>query len=290
MRGFLGSLDIQLRVIGAPIMRETYTRYGHANLGVCLDICGVPSIRAAGLRDVAFHPWPLLTRVVGIGVCVERLSADSSIPPIGQRMIYAVRVNISLLYNRNVTFDTVIARMAIEIVGNYGAVVFSYGLLYHIGAVDWPRDMPLLFLGYFYMTWWYVSVGLVLAYSERTVIFEKVWMVVSYIYLAVSGFMVHGFLGSGTAPADPVVGDALAPVLRDDPLRDLRSQGSRHYDISNSASLSLTSSFSACCACVTCGAMSSASDRNEPAEGEAGRASDGPVLERFQAVGPAGRR
>ena len=49
--------------------------------------------------------------------------------------------------------------------------------------------MALLFVGYFYMTWWCASVGLVIAaFSERTIIFEKVWAPVSYLYLPVSGF------------------------------------------------------------------------------------------------------
>ena len=109
----------------------------------------------------------------------------------GQHMLYAVRVNIALFYHRNVTpFDAIVARLAIEIIGNYGAAVSSYLLLYSISAVDWPRNMSLVFLGYFYMTWWCVAVGLVLAaYCERTVIFEKVWQVVSYMYLVASGFM-----------------------------------------------------------------------------------------------------
>ena len=49
-------------------------------------------------------------------------------------------MNYPLFYHRNVTpFDAIIARMAIEIIGNYGAAIFSYLLLYWIGAVEWPR-------------------------------------------------------------------------------------------------------------------------------------------------------
>jgi capsular polysaccharide transport system permease protein len=105
-------------------------------------------------------------------------------------MLRAVRLNMSLLYHRNVTpFDVVAARMIVEIVGNYGAAVFSFVVLYMLDQVEWPRNMPLLFLGYFYMTWWCVSVGLVIAaFSERTVAFEKLWQPVSYMYLPVSGF------------------------------------------------------------------------------------------------------
>jgi capsular polysaccharide transport system permease protein len=85
--------------------------------------------------------------------------------------------------------------MIVEIVGNYGAAVFSFFFLYAIDQMIWPRDMPLLFLGYAYMTWWCVAVGLIIAaFSERTALFEKIWPPLSYMYLPVSGFF---FLAAG---------------------------------------------------------------------------------------------
>ena len=96
---------------------------------------------------------------------------------IGARMLWGARGSMALFYHRNVNpFDAIVARMAIEIIGNYGAAVAAYLLLYCIGAVNWPYSKPLLFLGYFYMTWWCVSVGFVIAgFSECTPIFEKIW-------------------------------------------------------------------------------------------------------------------
>ncbi len=65
---------------------------------------------------------------------------------IGGHMLRAVRLNMSLFYHRNVTpFDAVFARIAVEIIGNYGAAVFSFFLLYSIGQMEWPRDMPMVF-------------------------------------------------------------------------------------------------------------------------------------------------
>ena len=190
MRGFLRSIAIL-----APYPR----RIDHAGdlypvrprePRFFLDIRGVPRVCTAGHRHVAIYPRQLRTWNLGGAVRVERLSADFLFRHMGGRMLYGVRLNMALFYHRNVTpFDAIIARMAIEIVGNYGAAVFSYLLLYWIGAVEWPHDMPLLFLGYFYMTWWCVSVGfIVAAFSEHTPIFEKIWTPISYIYLAASGF------------------------------------------------------------------------------------------------------
>jgi capsular polysaccharide transport system permease protein len=190
MRAFLKSLAIQCRVLGALIMRETYTRFGRENLGFAwifaeFLVFALPVIVMWSFIRGRFEHGLLVVPFVWSGYLPILLFRH-----MGGRMIYAVRVNISLFYHRNVTpFDAVIARMAIEIIGNYGAAAFSFLLLYSIGVADWPRDTPLLFLGYFYMTWWCVAVGFVIAaFSERTVVFEKVWSPFSYMYLPVSGF------------------------------------------------------------------------------------------------------
>jgi capsular polysaccharide transport system permease protein len=190
MREFLRSLAIQRRVLGALIMRETYTRFGRENLGF-LWIFGEFLIFA--LPVIAM--WRFIRGHTEHGILVVPFVWSGYLPillfrHVGGRMLFAVRGNISLFYHRNVTpFDAIIGRMAIEIIGNYGAAVFSFFLLFSIGAMDWPSNMPLLFLGYFFMTWWCVAVGFVIgAFSERTPWFEKIWSPISYIYLAASGF------------------------------------------------------------------------------------------------------
>jgi capsular polysaccharide transport system permease protein len=190
VRNFLRSFAIQRRVIGALIMRETYSRFGRENLGFAwvfgeFLVFALPVIVMWHFIRGKYEHNFLVVPFVWSGYLPILLFRH-----IGGHMLSAVRLNMSLLYHRNVTpFDAVISRMAIEVMGNYGAGVFSFFLLYAIGQIDWPRDPPLLFVGYFYMTWWCVAVGLVVAaFSERTVVFEKVWQPISYMYLPVSGF------------------------------------------------------------------------------------------------------
>jgi capsular polysaccharide transport system permease protein len=190
MRAFLRSLAVQRRVIGALIMRETYTRFGRENLGFAwlfgeFLVFALPVILMWHVVRGRYEHGLLVIPFVWSGYLPILLFRH-----IGGRMLYAVRSNIALFYHRNVTpLDSVIARIMVEVAGNYGAAVFSFFLLYSIGQMEWPYDMPLLFVGYLYMTWWCVSVGLVIAaFSERSAIFEKVWQPVSYIYMPVSGF------------------------------------------------------------------------------------------------------
>ena len=187
---FLRSLAIQRWVLGALIMRETYTWFGRENLGFAW-MYGEFLIFAMPVIVM----WHFIRGNTEHGLSVVPFVWSGYLPillfrHIGGHMVHAVRLNTSLFYHRNVTpFDAILARLAVEVFGNYGAAVFSFFLLYSVGAMDWPRDMPLLFAGYFFMTWWCVAVGLVIAaFSERTVVFEKVWPPASYMYLPISGF------------------------------------------------------------------------------------------------------
>jgi capsular polysaccharide transport system permease protein len=191
MRELLRSLAIQRRVIGALIMRETYTRYGRENLGFAwifgeFLVFALPVIAMWSIIRGRYEHGLLVVPFVWSGYLPIMLFRH-----VGGHMLRAVRLNMPLFYHRNVTpFDVLTSRLLLEILGNYGSAVFSLFLLLSIGQMEWPRNMPLFFLGYFYMTWWCVSVGLVIAaFSERTVIFEKVWAPLSYMYLPVSGFM-----------------------------------------------------------------------------------------------------
>ena len=191
MREFLRSFAIQRRVLGALIMRETYTRYGRDNLGFAwlfaeFLIFALPVIVMWHfIRGKYEHGGLLVVPFAWSGYLPILLFRH-----LGAHALRGIRLNMALLYHRNVTpFDVVAARMIVEIAGNYGAAVFSFVFLYIIGQMIWPHDMPLLFLGYAYMTWWCVAVGLIIAaFSERSALFEKIWPPISYMYLPVSGF------------------------------------------------------------------------------------------------------
>ncbi len=190
MRAFLTSLAIQRRVVKALIIRETYTRYGRDNLGFAwlfgeFLIFALPVILMWHLIRGKYEHQLLVVPFVWSGYMPIMLFRH-----IGGHMLHPLKLNMSLLYHRNVTpFDVVASRLLVEILGNYGAAIFSFFLLFALGQIGWPYNLPLFFLGYFYMTWWCVSIGLVIgAYSERASILEKIWQPVSYMYLPVSGF------------------------------------------------------------------------------------------------------
>jgi capsular polysaccharide transport system permease protein len=183
-------LSVQLRVIGALLIREIHTRFGRENLGFGW-IIAEPLVFALPVLAM----WSALRSPVEHGLRLIPFLWSGYLPlllfrHIGGRMLMFVRVNAGLLYHRQVSiFDLFVARALLEILSNLAAMIFSFALLLALGVIDWPRDPPMFYLGYFYMVWWSVSVGLIIGgLSERSDLVEKIWSPISYMYMAVSGF------------------------------------------------------------------------------------------------------
>jgi len=185
----LDTLRLQGRVTGALIVRELHTRYGRDNLGF-LWLMIEPLIFAAGvlfmwrvLRGAYDHDLPLipLTLFGYLPLLLIRHMAGHA--------IYSVRDNGSLLYHRQVTVLSIyFSRVAFETAGNILAFAFAFIVLYVTGEMDWPKNMPLLYLGYFYLVWYTAGVTAVLmALSERSELVEKLWGPYSYLTIPLSG-------------------------------------------------------------------------------------------------------
>ena len=119
-------------LIGALIIRETYTRFGRENLGFAwmfgeFLIFALPVIVMWRFIRGHYEHGLLVVPFVWSGYFPILLFRH-----IGGQMLFAVRLNMSLFYHRNVTpFDAILARMALEIMGNYGGgICLSSGLLH----------------------------------------------------------------------------------------------------------------------------------------------------------------
>jgi ABC-type polysaccharide/polyol phosphate export permease len=122
-------------------------------------------------------------------------------------MLLFVRANATLLYHRRVTiFDVFLARALLEIGGNLTALLVSFAVFYCIGEMEVPKDLPMFYLGYFYMIWWCVAAAMIVgALSERSEWVEKIWQPYSYLYLMFSGFFFRGLAAAGLRSALPAL-------------------------------------------------------------------------------------
>jgi capsular polysaccharide transport system permease protein len=187
---FWRGLSTQSRVVGALLIREIYTRYGREGLGFAWLVAeplifAIPvlfvwrAVRGSHEHGIAVFPF-LWSGYIAILLFRH----------VGGRILLFIRVNAGLFYHRQVTIlDVFFGRVVLEIGSNLAALIASFALFYTIGVIDVPRDLPMFYLGYFYMIWWSVAAGLIIgALSERTDWVEKIWMPYSYLYMFFSGF------------------------------------------------------------------------------------------------------
>ncbi|MBV8936417.1 MAG: ABC transporter permease [Alphaproteobacteria bacterium] len=192
MHKFWRDFATQRRVVGALLIREIYTRFGRQGLGFGWIVLE-PLIFAIPVLLV----WSVVRNPYEHGIALMPFLWSGYLPillfrHVGSRMLLFVRVNAGLLYHRQVTiFDIFLARCLLEVISNLTAVVASFALFYGVGLLDLPRDLPMFYLGYFYMIWWAAAVGLIVGgLSERTEWAEKFWQPYSYLYMFFSGFLV----------------------------------------------------------------------------------------------------
>jgi capsular polysaccharide transport system permease protein len=180
----------QRRVIGALLIREIYSRFGRESLGFAWTVAE-PLVFAIPVLLV----WRIVRASHEHGLPLMPFLWSGYLPlllfrHLGGRILLFIRQNASLLYHRQVTvLDIFIARSLLEIGSNITALIVSFVVFYIIGAVDVPRDLPMFYLGYFFMAWWAVAVALIIgALSERSDWVGQIWTPYSYLYMMFSGF------------------------------------------------------------------------------------------------------
>ena len=151
---------IQVRVVGALLMREIITRYGRNNIGflwlfvepllltlvIVLLWKFLRADRVSSLNIIAFvitgYPMAMMWRNVS------------------NRAIGAIAANASLLYHRNVrVLDTIFARMLLEIAGATIAQIVIMAVLIAIRWIDFPQDVFYMLLAWLLMAMFAVGLG-----------------------------------------------------------------------------------------------------------------------------------
>src|SRR5215467_1297086 len=154
-RSFWEDLATQWRVVGALLIREIYTRFGREGLGFGWIVLE-PLVFAIPVLLL----WSVVRNPYEHGIALMPFLWSGYLPillfrHVGARMLLFVRVNAGLLYHRQVTIlDLFLARFTLEVGSNLSALLVSGILFYALGLVEPPRDLPMFYLGYFYMIWW----------------------------------------------------------------------------------------------------------------------------------------
>lgn len=188
------SLEIQIRVIGALLMREVITRYGRHNIGF-LWLFVEPMLFTLGVTGL----WTIAGahHYSNIPIAAFALTGYSSVllwRNMPNRCSLAIEPNLALMYHRHVkVIDIFSSRLLLEIAGTTASFI-TLGITFTaLGWIQPPEDILKIMLGWFMLAWFGVALALwVGALTERTEIIEKLWHPTSYLLFPLSGaaFMV----------------------------------------------------------------------------------------------------
>lgn len=181
--------DIQVRVIGALMLRELTTRFGRENIGF-LWVMAEPLLFAVLVGAL----WRAMKGPTEFGVDILAFVVSGYIPLVLFRSSFSRAVNSftangSLLYHRQIKIlDLLMVRCLIELIGHMMAYLFIALVLGAFGFFPWPHDFGFLLLGWAYYALFTFAVCLVVApLSEMNEILEKLVPVTAYMMVPFSG-------------------------------------------------------------------------------------------------------
>jgi capsular polysaccharide transport system permease protein len=188
-RTFTSAFRTNLRVLGALMMREASSRYGHENLGF-FWVMAEPLFLALGVMVM----WSLTGHGHGHGVGLVPfvLSGYTNLTLwrhiIGQST-HGLRRRADLLYHRNVRpFDVLFAGALLEMAAILTAFFIAYVPLALLGAMEPMRDSLLCLTAWILMAWFAFAFGLLITgLTELSESVEHFIQPVMYITLPVTG-------------------------------------------------------------------------------------------------------
>jgi len=192
--GFAKALRIQLRVIGALLLREIITRYGRANIGF-LWVFLEPMVFTLGVTALWYGSG--LGHGSSLPIVAFAVTGYSSVllwRNCATRSAQAVLPNIGLLYHRYVkVIDLFFTRSLLEIAGATISFVVLSLIWISLEWMDLPVDVSLVVWGWLLLAWFGAALALIIGsltiYSH---IAELLWGPTAYIMFPLSGaaFMV----------------------------------------------------------------------------------------------------
>ncbi|ASL48446.1 Polysialic acid transport protein KpsM [Burkholderia sp. AD24] len=189
------SIRIQLRVVGALLMREILTRYGRHNIGF-LWVFFEPMVFTLGITAL----WTASKSVHGSNLPITAFAVTGYSSVLvwrncANRCSLAIMPNQSLLYHRNVrVIDLFLSRIILEVTGASLSFLFLTVFFVTLGMMAPPANISLMIFGWLFLCIFGTGIGLTIgALSERSEVVERIWHTIAYLMFPLSGavFMVN---------------------------------------------------------------------------------------------------
>lgn len=188
------SARTQGRVIGALLMREILTRYGRNNIGF-MWLFVEPMMFTTGVLVL----WTTLDlHKIALPIVGFALSGYASVlmwRNTINRCGNALTPNRALMHHRNVrVIDLFAARIILESAGATMSFLILGSLLTAAGLIKAPDDLLKMLVAWLLLTWYSLDMALLIgSFAVLSETVERVWHVVGYLFLPLSGafFMVQ---------------------------------------------------------------------------------------------------
>jgi capsular polysaccharide transport system permease protein len=189
------SFQIQLRVIGALLMREILTRYGRHNIGF-MWMFVEPMLFTTGVT--LLWAFAKMHHNSNMPIAAFALTGYSTVllwRNMPARCVGSVEPNLALTYHRNVkVIDIFASRLLLEAGGATMSFIILSVFYISIGWIEPPQDLLKVLLGWLMTAWFGMSLALFMgSLSERSELVEKLWHPAAYLLFPLSGaaFMVE---------------------------------------------------------------------------------------------------
>lgn len=193
---FYHALKIQLRVIGALLMREILTRYGRHNLGF-LWLFLEPMIFTLGITLLWYHMRGNNVHGLDISIIAFAITGYSTVllwRNTAGRCGNAIEPNFSLLHHRNVrVFDLFAARIILEIAGATISMVVLILIFLALNMIKPPADLLTMITAWVLLAWFASGLGMVVGVlCSKSELIARFWHTLTYLLFGLSGavFMV----------------------------------------------------------------------------------------------------
>jgi len=199
------AFEVQLRVVGALILREVLTRYGRKNIGFLwlfiepmLFTLGIVVIRNIIIGNSAFNltnNQQFFGSMSFAGFLMTGYSGFILFRNICNRIGSTSSGNKGLLYHRNIRIlDLIFSRFILELAAVSASLIALTLAFHEFGLMSLPENILNVIIAWLLLAWFCFGFGLIVGYlMEASSFFDRIWPIILIVSLPFSGviFMLN---------------------------------------------------------------------------------------------------
>ena len=199
IRELKSSFKVQLRVVGALILREVLTRYGRKNIGFLwlfvepmVFTLGIVVIRNIIMGNSALNltnNQQFFGSMSFAGFLMTGYSGFILFRNICNRIASTSNSNKGLLYHRNIRIlDLIFSRFILELAAVSASLIALTLAFHEFGLMSLPENILNVIVAWLLLAWFCFGFGLIVGYlMKASSFFDRIWPIILIVSLPFSG-------------------------------------------------------------------------------------------------------